>query len=504
MGFLENRYAAWGPPPISDDGHWTTTGGGQSFPTSSGAIVTHESAMRISAVYAAVNILGDGLSQLPCVLYDRLPKDSGKDKSDDPLAWILHDEPNGDQTWVEFAFQMQAWASVRPKAFAEVTWDRGRVVELKPRHPDRVRTEKLEGGRYRYAYLEDDNRTWRPILRDEMFVVPGKPTLEYARESFGLAMAMQRYAARSFSNGIRPAGLISHDAKSEYDDDARDQLKKAIQAEHAGADKAGGILMLPEGLNWTALGMTHEQAELVALSTSSIEDIARWFTIAPYRLAVLKSGTVSYASVEMQSLEFVVYTLMPWVRRWEQAIHRDLILDKRGQFAEFLMAALLRGTTKDRYDAYAIARQWGWMSVNDVRRLENLNPIAGGDVYLQPLNMSPGGQLKRVGEETEGGRLLRTLVGDAAGRIVRKEVSAMIKATEKHADDPGAWEQFVRTFYESHGDHVAATIHLPKGEALAYARAQRDELLTEGPAALERWQQDGKVDDLALLALEAA
>jgi len=449
--------------------------------------------------------LAEAMAQLPCILYERLPRDAGKERSDDPLAWVLHNEPNPDQSWFEFGFQMQAWAANRRFAYAEIRWDGGRVGELTPRHPDRIRIEKLDSGKTRYGFLEDDNRTWRPILRDEMFRVPGKPTLEYARESFGMAMSIQRYAGSTFANGVRPSGLISHDPKVEYTETARTNLKNAIKAEHAGPDKAGGILMLPEGLNWTALGMTNQQAEVVALTTATIEDVARWYNYPPYRLAVLKEGTVSYASIEMQGIDFVVYTLMPWVRRWEGAIHRDLILDKRGQFAEFLMAALLRGTTKERYDAYAVAIQWGWMSVNDVRRLENLNPIAGGDLYLRPLNMTPSKALRQVGGgETEAGRLLRTLVDDAAGRIVRKEVAAMLRASEKHADNPQAWEQAVRTFYDSHGDHVAATIHLPKGEALAYARSQRDELLTEGPAAIEHWQNDGKVDDLVELALETA
>jgi len=498
MGVIAQRWADWSPPSVSDDGHWTTQGGMAVYPSSAG-VVTSESAMRISAVFASVNILADALAQIPCILYDRLPDDAGKTRSNDRLAALLDDQPNADQSSFEFRFQMQAWASVRPFAYAEQIYSGDRLEQLVPRHPDRIRVERLKNGAKRYAHYEDD-RTWRPILAEDMFRVPGKPVLDYARESFGMAQSLQRYAGTTFTKGIRPGGLISTEPHVDYDDGARAKLKAAIEKEHGGPSNAGGILMLPDGLKWTQLGMTHEQAELVAFTTTSVEDIARWFTIPPYRLGVLKAGTVSYASVEMQSLDMLVYTLMPWYRRWEQAIGKDLITSDR-QFAEFLTAAFLKGTTKERFDAYAIAIQWGWLSVNDVRRIENLNPVAGGDVYLRPLNMTPAAARAAVGAHSEGGRLLRLLVDDTSGQVVRKEVAAMLRAAERHADDPAAWERTVAEFYEAHGPFVATKLHLPLGEALAYARSQRNELLAEGPTVLPHWQTNGKADELAALAL---
>lgn len=498
----------WTQPSIEDEGAWGGTNTDGSYYASSSS---RESAyLRIGAVFAAVTFLADTIAQLEYHLYERLPNDGGKKRAMGPLAALLDEQPNEEQTAFEFRYQMEAWASVRSFALAEITWDRGQPVSVVPRHPDRIRVERLPNGRRRYQYREDDGRE-RPILADNVFRLPGKPVLDYAGESFGLARAIQRQASRSFSSGITPKGFIAQDPGVSYTDEARAKIKARIMEEHGGADKSGGVLWLPEGLKWNQLGMTQEQAETVAMVTNSVEDIARFFSIPPYRLGLLKAGTVSYASVEMQSLEVVVYTIMPWCRRWEQATRRDLIVRKDTFFAEFLMASLLRGTTKDRYDAYAIAVQWGWLSINDIRRLENLNPIAGGDVYLRPLNMTPtaSGTLMPVygqvgGDETYGGRMLKLLVNDAAGQVERKETAAMLRAAEKHADDPAAWEAAVRAFYDGHGDHVAAKLHIGRDRALAYARNQRDLLLADGPDAIAAWQEHGLADDLVHLALPEA
>lgn len=485
--------AAWSQPSVNDEGAWRSFGDGGSYPSAAGS-VTERSAHRIGAVFGAVNILADGLAQLPAILYDRLDEDRRR-KSTDPLARTLHDQPNADQSAFEFVHQMQAWASVRPFAYAEMVNDGG--LQLIPRHPDRILVERMTNGKRRYQYLEDDGHTRRVILAEDMFRVPGKPVLEYAAESIGLAQAVQRYSSRTFARGVNPRGLISHEPNTVWTDTQKKAFKDALLSEHGGPDKAGGVLMLPEGLKWTQLGMTNEQAQLVATSTGNVADIARYFSIAPYRLGVTEPGTMSYASVEMQSLEFVVYTLMPWVRRWEQAFGKDVLL-RSDQYVEFLTAILLKGTTADRFAAYATAIQWGWLSVNEVRRLENLDRVEGGDVYLRPLNMTPSA-------DSPAGRMLRLLVEDTAGSVVRKETLAMLRAASQHADDPAAWQDAVSAFYDSHGPFVAKKLHMPLGEGLAYAREQRLELLSEGPSVIERWQQEGDpVDDLTTRALEAA
>lgn len=497
---------------IGDEGAWRSyDDSGPVFGGIAGVAVTNESALRLSAVYGCVKILQEAEAQLPLILYDRT-EDDGKERSRDQLGYVLGHEPNDDQSRFQFIEQMAGWACFRSFAYGEVFRDRGRVEQIKPLDPNRLGRERLSNGRFRYKYRDPGESQARVILREEMFVLPGTPVLDYARDSFSIAAAVQMHAGRSFANGVRPSGFIATDPNVTWTEPARVQVKAAIESNHAGPSKAGGVLMLPEGLKWNQLGMTNEQAEYVASATFSVQDCARFFRIPGYMIGVTVAGAVSFASVEMQSIEFVIYTLMPWLRRWEGAIQKDLILRKESQFAEFLVDALLRGTTTDRYAAYAVGRQWGWLSVNDIRRLENLNPIQGGNTYLTPMNMTPAA-LKQLGLSAMGmplddgspaARLARLFAQDTAGRMLRREVAAVGKLAERH--DPGTpeFEAALDDFYRTHSAAVAQALHLPLGAALSYTRTQRDELLTEGPAALAAWEQDGKVDDLASLALAEA
>lgn len=485
MGLLAQRWAAWSAPALDDEGAWRTTGDGPAWGTAAGSTVTAESAMRVGAVFACVTLLADTVAQLPCHLYERTR--AGKERSDDALAWLLHDQPNTEQTAFEFFWQMQAWASVRPAAYAEITWRGARPVSIEPRHPDRIKVERMPDGSRRYAYLQDDGVSWRPILAEDMLRVPGKPVLEYAREAIGFAQAVQRYSSRSFARGVRPSGFIAQDPGTSYTEDARKQLKARILEEHGGSENSGGVLWLPEGLKWNQLGMTNEQAQLVANSTSSVKDIARYFGIAPYRLGVNEPGAMSYASVEMQSVELVVYTLMPWLRRWEQAIGRDLIVDKRRLFAEFLTAALLKGTTAERFAAYAVAIQWGWLSRNDVRRLENLDEMPGLAAYLTPLNMTPSARAHEDG--SPAARLASLLASDAATRIVTRETRALPRLLER--GDAAA----IDAFYAEHVGYVAQALHIPEAAARSYAERQRRVAVDVGS-----WDTDALVADLVDLA----
>ena len=501
-GFLEDRYAVratWSPPAVSDDGHWTSFGASAAYASTAGVVITEDSALSIPTVWDCNKILTEALGQAPLLLYDRMA-DGARSRSEDRLAYRLREQPNDDQTAFEFKAEMQQAANFHRFAYAEIEWRAGEPVNIWPRHPTRIRVERTAAGR-RYGYLEDDGR-WRPILPDEMLRVRGTPVLRYAAQSLGQALALERYAGSLFRVGVKPSGLISTDPTTHYTDEARGKLKAAIAAEHGGPDKAGGVLMLPEGLKWTQLGMTNQQAELSALRAQVVAEASRWWRIPPYMLGLLESGTVSYASVTTQGVDFVVWTLMPWFTAWEQAVSRDLILRKTDQFAEFLAAALLRGTTRERYDVYAIALLWGIMSVNEIRRLENLNPRGGGDVFHTQANMTPDAKLLTPDTGSPADRLLRSLATDAAGRMVRREVSAMAKLAERTGADGPEWTAGVNDFYGGHGDTLAGALHVSKGEAHAYAARQRTELLAAGPAVLASWEQDGLIDDLTALALE--
>ena len=178
MGALARRWAAtWTAPSVSDDGHWTTAGAGTAYASASGNIVTAESAMRLSAVWACVKILSESVAQLPCILYDRLPG-GARERSTDPLAWTLANAPNDEQTPIEFFEQMMGWALFRRFAFAEIVWRGHLVDQVIPRHPDRIRRSKVTNAVRRYEYLEDDGVTWRPLDDSAVMRMPGTPVLD--------------------------------------------------------------------------------------------------------------------------------------------------------------------------------------------------------------------------------------------------------------------------------------------------------------------------------------
>lgn len=525
MGVIARRWQESAEAALNPGDDRLYTGYPTSYQSMAGTTVTEESALRISTVFSCVKIISEALAQLPIKVYRELPEDKGRDSVDSPLAERLHHLPNEEQSDFEFKEQMQQWACLRPYAYAEVTLD----GQMWPRHPDRIKAERLKGSkRLRYQYLEDDG-TWRPILWEDMLRVPGSPVLQYARESFGLAQAIEAYGSKSFANGVRPSGIVT--TTKVLDENGRDKLRTWIEEGNAGSERSGRVMILPEDMKFVQLGMSNQDAEFIASRVHSITDIARWFRIPAYMLDVLQPGAVSYASIEMQSIEFVVFTMMPWFKRWEGAIWRDLI-GQGEEYAEFLLAGLLRGTTKDRYDAYSIGIQWGWLSPNDVRRFENMNPIPGGDDYKKvnaapelmpgqpPKQLGPGqkpgqppqqqqkpGQPpQRAADMDEGSpasNLLNLFMEDAAGRAVRREVAAMSRIAEKHGDDEVAFNQAAVEFYDRHADYVADALHLPAGEARRYAQSKVKALREDGITAAAAWETED-IHRLTELAMEVA
>jgi hypothetical protein len=255
-------------------------------------------------------------------------------------------------------------------------------------------------------------------------------------------------------------------------------------------ENAHKVAVLDEGMGWKQIGMTSKDAQFLEWGEFSVKDIARWFRVPPHMIGMLSEAT--FSNIEKQSIEFVVYTLMPWLTRWEQRISKDLILDSQTFFAEFLVAALLRGDTKERYEAYGHARQWGWLSVNDIRRFENLNPIAGGDIYLQPTNMVPAatGQMARMS----------LMAREAAARVVRREMSALGRAAKRHADDTEGWQAAVCEFYAGHAEFVAQAVSVDSERAEQYVRTQRELVLDRGVGVVEDFE-DTSTEALINLAM---
>lgn len=372
-------------------------------PGTAGQSVTHATAMQASVVFACIRCIAEAVSSLPLVMYER----TGEDKRravQHPLFDLLHDTPNEEQTAIEFREQMQAWCSLRGTAVAEILpGSRGPVSQLIPLHPDWLRPVEVADGQgrkqWQFEYREPGAPA-RRLLRSEVFLLralmtePGSPLgldpISVEATSIGATLAATDYAARFFQNDARPAGIIKHPATFK-DDESRSNFVKAWQRAFGGANRHR-TAVLEHGMEYQQLGLTQEQAQFLETRKYHDVDIARIFRVPPHKVGILDRAT--FSNIEQQAIEFVTDTLRPWLVRWEQAIARDLILNRARFFAEHNVNGLLRGDTVARFQAYAIGRNWGWLSANDVRRLENMNSIGEeGDVYLQPQNMAPAGDV---------------------------------------------------------------------------------------------------------------
>ncbi len=374
--------------------------------TSSGMRVTPDSAMRVSAVFACIKVLAESIASLPLMLYRRLPNEGKAKAADTPLYSVLHGRPNRWQTSFEFREMLTGHIALRGNGYAEIVPANGRAIDqLIPLHPDRVTPFADPNGTISYAYIPKEGGQ-RIILPGEMLHIrnmtddgiTGLSPIRLQREAVGLAMATEEHGARLFSQGTQVGGVLKHPGK--LTDEASKRLRESWEARYSGLAGAHRTVVLEEGMSFEKLGMTNEDAQFLETRGYQLEEIARIFRVP---LVLLQHGdkASTYASAEQFFLGFVIHTLRPWLVRWEQALARDLLPQQTDLFAEFLVEGMLRGDIGSRFKAYAIGRQWGWLSANDIRAFENMNPLPEeeGGLYLTPLNMTPADQLIQTLQE---------------------------------------------------------------------------------------------------------
>lgn len=358
-------------------------------------MVTPETALRLSAVYACLRILAETISTLPCVLYRRTGDDSRERAQDHPL-YALKWRPNGYQTSSEFIDYMQMQVSGRGVAYAEIVARRGRV-DLLPLKPGDVQAELVRGVP---AYRVHDGRGARTLMDGEILRVaymsgPGLQTVSpiaAQAETIGGAMVTADYTKRFFAGGGRPPGYLKHPSHFK-NAEARERFRRAWHEQFTG-DNAGRTPVLEDGLDYTSIGISNEDAQLLDLRKFGVQEIARIWRIPLVLLGDTEKATSWGTGIEQFMLAFVQHTIRPWLVRWEQALARDLLTDAEREefYFQFNVDALLRADLLTRYRAYSIGRQWGWLSANDIRSRENENGIGeSGDRYLEPTNMHEAG-----------------------------------------------------------------------------------------------------------------
>lgn len=465
-----------------------------------GVRVTPDLAMNLDAVYACTSVIAEDIAKVPFGVYEDLGDKGKQPARGHPIHTLLHDQPNEYQSSLEWREMMTAFALLRGKGISEIRpGRRGPVDQLVPLNPDLVREETSRTGVRRYIYRDAlKGGQERTLLPDEVFVVRGrfgKSIIEFAREQVSLDLSMERQARFLFSRGARFQGALTHPRT--LSPQARTNLRKALDEYAVNGPSAGRPLLLEEGMTWESVSLTNRDAEFLASRKYSIAQWARRFRVPLHKLQDLDRATNN--NIEKQSIEYVTDTLLAWAERWEQSALRDLIVAKERYFAKLNLDALMRGDTLSRYQAYALAVNWGWLTRNEVREMEDRNPIEGLSDPLTPLNMAQGDDPDPGRAQATSG-FLRLLAADASSRVVRREIAAMGKLAAKAGTDPAAWVSGVEAFYAEHPPHVAAALHLPEHEARRYAQAQRTRLLAAGPTAMDDWltERAAELTDLAL------
>ncbi len=369
--------------------------------TTAGKTVTERSAMQMTAVYSCVRILAEAIAGLPVHLY-RYTKDGGKEKAlSHPLYRLLHDEPNPEMSSFVFRETLMTHLLLWGNAYAQVIRNgKGEVIALYPLMPNKMTVNRDDKGRLYYQYLrtldETGHKTETVVLfPPDVLHIPGLgfdglvgySPIAMAKNAIGLAIATEEFGAKFFANGAAPSGVLEHPGTIK--DPQR--VREAWQSQFGGSQNSGKVAVLEEGMKYTPISISPEQAQFLETRKFQINEIARIFRVPPHMVGDLEKS--SFSNIEQQSLEFVKYTLDPWVARWEQAIIRSLLSpdEKAHYFVKFNVDGLLRGDYQSRMNGYATARQNGWMSANDIRELENLDRIPaelGGDLYLINGNMT--------------------------------------------------------------------------------------------------------------------
>ena len=362
--------------------------------TPSGIRVTPETAMQCSAFLACVRVISESVASLPLHLYQRLPAGGKERAPTHPLYRLLHDRPNRWQTGLEFREQLTALYLSYGQSFAEkVPGPQGPVSELWPLHPSRMRVEQMENGRLRYLYREPSGRETvydqSQIFHLRFLTLDGingvQPTT-LSREAIGLARALELHGATYFGNGARPGIVL--ESENPIPVEAAERLREAWERMHRGSDRAHRTAVLPSGVKAHELSGSNEAAQFLETRQYQVIEVCRAFRVPPHMIQDLTRST--YSNIEVQGTEFVQHCLLPHLKRWEAAIARDLIDGDVDQFfAEHSVTGLLRGDSAARASYYREMLNIGVLSVNEIRELENLNPIGEeGDARFMQMNMT--------------------------------------------------------------------------------------------------------------------
>jgi HK97 family phage portal protein len=362
-------------------------------PSSFGKQVTEKNAMQSAAVYACVRVIAETVASLPLHLYRQVEEGKRRDTLH-PLYFLLHDSPNPEMTSFIFRETLMTHLLLWGNAYAQIVRNgHGEIIGLYPLMPDKMQVSRSETDELIYLYQSGmSNIAFR---REEILHIPGLgfdglvgySPIAMARNAIGMSMATEEFGASFFQNGAAPGGILEHPGTLKDPSKVRESWNELFK----GSGNANKVAVLEEGMTYKQIGIPPNEAQFLETRKYQTEEICRIYRVPPHLVADLDKAT--FSNIEHQSISFVVHTIRPWLVRLEQAMNKALLYpaERQRYFIEFNVDGLLRGDYESRMRGYATARQNGWMSANDIRRLENMNLIPkeeGGDLYLINGNMT--------------------------------------------------------------------------------------------------------------------
>ena len=486
---------------LSNPASWLTDlfSGGKSW---TGMTVNQHTALTYATVYACVRILAESVGSLPFILYRNLHP--GKERARDHYLYdLIRTRPNPEIPGpMPFYETLQGHLGTWGNAYAEIEFKGGRPVALWILPPDRTVAVRENGQKW-IVTRKNDGQDVR-IRAEKVLHIPGwgydgvmgYSPITLMKQGIGLGLAAEKFGSTYFSNGATPSGALKH--KGELSEEAAKRLKDSVEAAHRGLDQSHRIMVLEDGLEWQAMGLPPGDSQFLESRKFQVEEIARAYRIPPVLLGHTEKATSWGTGIEQFQVMFVAYTLRPWFVRWEGAMKHSLILpsDQDELYIEILAEALLRGDIKTRYEAYRIARQWGWSSADDIRFKEGENalPDGQGEIYLVPMNMIPATELRGLlgdgenrteeeiaaalddldSEEKESLRAAteatvvrnriratkayRSIFEEIANLTVTREVKAVRRAVKKTLGERGATDLYtwLDEFYEGESSRISA------------------------------------------------
>jgi HK97 family phage portal protein len=382
-------------------------------PSSAGKSVTARTAIHVSAVYACVRVIAETIASLPLQVFEETSTGSLKAYKH-PLYRLLHDEPNQEMTSFVLRETLLSHLLLWGNAYCQIVRNgRGQIMSLYPLLPERMTVDRDEKGNLTYAYTTGDGKVIKVHPANILHIpgmgfdgIMGYSPIALEKSAIGLGMAAEEYGSRFFSNGATPSGVLTH--PNTVKNPAA--LRQSWNAAYGGTANSGRVAILEEGLKFERISMPNNEAQFLETRKFQVSEICRIFRVPPHLVGDLEHAT--FSNIEHQSISFGMHTIRPWLVRIEQSMNRALLSDseKGRYYIRFNMDGLLRGAYKERMEGYAIARQNGWMSANDIRELESMNPISdeeGGSAYLVNGNMIPiATALNNYGKEEKGEEVL--------------------------------------------------------------------------------------------------